>query len=133
MGMTFAVRPLLLVLIAVGLYGAANVSFDTLTGIAPCPRVVGIPACFVVLAGYSCMLLALVLKLTARLKRLFLIGWLPVFLLALIGSILELMNGNTCPKSESGIALCYLSLMFSVAVIALYSFHLKLLRAKALV
>jgi hypothetical protein len=133
MGMTFAVRLLLLVLIAVGLYGAAKVSFNTLTGISPCPKVFDIPACFVVLTGYSLMLIALVLQPVGRFKGIFLIGWLPVFLLALIGSILQLMNGNTCPKSESGLPLCYLSLMFSVFLIIMYISHLKLLRAKALV
>jgi DNA-binding transcriptional LysR family regulator len=52
-------------------------------------------------------------------------------LLAITGSVFELMNSNTCPKSESGIALCYLSLMFSIGVIVLYAFYLKLPSAKA--
>ncbi len=125
------VRPLLLGLIAVGLYGAFNVSYDTLTGTAPCPSVVGIPACFAVLIGYSLMLISVVLQPSVKFKFLFLAGWLPVFLLAITGSVLELMNGNTCPKSESGIALCYLSLMFSFGVIVLYAFYLKLPSAKA--
>ena len=125
------VRPLLLGLIAVGLYGAFNVSYDTLTGVAPCPSVVGIPACFVVFIGYSLMLIAVVLQPAVKFKLLFLAGWLPVFLLAITGSVFELMNGNTCPKSESDIALCYLSLMFSIGVIVLYSVYLKLPSAKA--
>ena len=125
------VRALLLGLIAVGLYGAFNVSYDTLTGVAPCPAIVGIPACFVVLAGYSLMLISVVLQPLAKFKLLFLAGWMPVFLLAITGSIFELMNGSTCPKSESGIALCYLSLMFSIGVIVLYAFYLKLPSAKA--
>jgi hypothetical protein len=124
------VRPVLLGLIAVGLFGAFKVSYDTLTGVAPCPAVAGIPACFVVLAGYSLMLITVSLQLSARFKVLFLIGWLPVFLLAITGSVFELMNGNTCPMSESGIALCYLSLLFSIGVIVLYVFYLKLPSAK---
>jgi hypothetical protein len=124
------VRSLLVGLIAVGLYGSLNVSYDTLTAVAPCPALAGIPACFVVLAGYSLMLIGVVLQPKAKFKLLFLAGWLPVFLLAITGSAFELMNGNTCPKSESGIALCYLSLLFSIGVIVFYAFYLKLPSAK---
>ena len=124
------VRPLLLGLIAISLYGASRVSYDTLIAVEPCPSIIGIPACFVVLAGYSLMLIGVALQPTAKVKLLFLAGWIPVFLLAITGSIFELMNGNTCPKSESGIALCYFSRLFSIGVIMLYAFYLKLSLAK---
>lgn len=122
----YGVRIILLGLIAVGLYGALSVSYSTLTGTSPCPNVVGVPACFVVLAGYALMLAASLLKPAHRFKSVFLLGWLPVFLLAATGTIFELSNGNTCPKSDSGLALCYVSLSFSVAVALLYFFYIKL-------
>lgn len=135
MPLIFVVRGVLIGLIALGLFGAFNVSFDTFTGIAACPEVIAIPVCFVVLAGYCLILVSVVLTPTVRLKWLFLSAWLPVFLLAITGSILELIYGNTCPKNESGIALCYLSLLLSVTVFILYrlylSLHFQLSRVKS--
>jgi hypothetical protein len=124
--MIYGVRVLLLGLIAVGLYGALSVSYKTVTGTSPCPDVAGIPACFVVLAGYSFMLAASLLQPAKRYKILFLVGWLPVFLLAATGTVFELFNGNTCPKSSAGLALCYVSLALSLIVALLYVFYLKL-------
>ena len=125
--MNYTLRIVLLTLIAVGLYGALSVSYSTVTGSSPCPNVVGVPACFVVLAGYSLMLAAALLQPADKFKAVFLLGWLPVFLLAATGTVFELSNGNTCPKSDSGLALCYVSLSFSVVVALLYFFYLKLM------
>lgn len=107
-------------LLGVGLYGALSVSYTTITGTSPCPSIAGIPACFIVLAGYSLMLLATFITQTKKSTWFFFTGWAPVFLLAFVGSIFEIGNGDTCPKSSSGLALCYVSLTFAIAVIVLY-------------
>jgi hypothetical protein len=120
-----SLRIILLGLIATGLYGAASVSYDTVTGAAPCPHIANIPVCFIVLAGYTLMLIAVIIQSvsnaqktapTSTPKKIFLGGWLPVFLLAVIGSLFELSNGNTCPKSDTGLPLCYVSLFFSTVL-----------------
>jgi len=119
------VKVILLGLLGVGLYGALSVSYVTITGTSPCPSIGGIPACYVVLFGYSMMLLATLLHKHLKSKMIFLIGWLPVFLLAFVGSMLEISNGNTCPKNESGLPLCYVSLTLAIAVALLYFFISK--------
>lgn len=101
-------------LICVGLYGASSVSYTTITGTAPCPRIIGIPACFVVFIGYALMLIATLTQ--NHTGKIFLMGWVPVFLLAFVGSMFEIGNGNTCPKSSFGLALCYVSLAFATMV-----------------
>lgn len=109
-------------LLCVGLYGAATVSYLTITDVSPCPDVLGLPACYIVFLGYSVMLISVIIGFSKRegndflSNRVFLFGWLPVFLLALVGSLLEMYNGETCPKSEAGLPLCYVSLLFSVLV-----------------
>ncbi len=123
----YFVKFILFALLATGLYGAASVSYTTITGVAPCPTVGFIPACFVVFIGYLFMLIATILMISRRpLNKLFLIGWVPVFLLAFIGSIFEISNGSTCPKSSSGLALCYVSLIFTIIIAMSYLFLAKL-------
>ena len=122
---TTIVKVILLGLLAVGLYGAASVSYSTITGTTPCPTVGFVPACFVVFTGYLFMLIATVIMHQRRLHWLFLVGWVPVFLLAFVGSVFEISSGATCPKSNSGLALCYVSLSFAVVVAGLYFFLIK--------
>ena len=115
-----AIKVILLVLLSIGLYGALSVSYLTVTGIAPCPSVANIPACFIVTIGYFLMLVATFFNNKLNAKWLFIIGWSPVVLLALVGSLLELSQGDICPKSSMGIALCYVSLSFVIMVAALF-------------
>ena len=115
-----AIKVILLVLLSIGLYGALSVSYLTVTGIAPCPSVAKLPACFIVTIGYFLMLVATFFNNKLNAKWLFIIGWSPVVLLALVGSLLELSQGDICPKSSMGIALCYVSLSFVIMVAALF-------------
>jgi len=115
-----AIKVILLVLLSIGLYGALSVSYLTVTGIAPCPSVAKLPACFIVTIGYFLMLVATFFSNKLNAKWLFIIGWSPVVLLALVGSLLELSQGDICPKSSMGIALCYVSLSFAIMVAALF-------------
>ena len=110
----------LLALLSIGLYGALSVSYLTIMDIAACPSILNIPACYVVTAGYFLMLTATFLYQKNIAKTLFIIGWTPVLLLALIGSLLEVIYGDICPKSSIGIPLCYVSLSFAMLVALLY-------------
>ena len=114
------IKVILLALLSIGLYGALSVSYLTVTDIAPCPTVVSIPACYVVTIGYFLMLLATLFNNKVTAKWLFIVGWTPVVLLALVGSMLELSQGDICPKSSIGIPLCYVSLSFATLVAVLY-------------
>jgi hypothetical protein len=67
----YAVRIMLLGLVAVGLSGTLSVFYSTMTGSSPCPNVVGIPACFVVLADVALMLVASLLQRVNKFKNLF--------------------------------------------------------------
>lgn len=107
-------------LLGIGLYGALTVSYTTITGVSPCPSLAGIPACFIVLIGYSLMLMATFVNKPKKSAWFFVTGWSPVFLLAFVGTVFEIGNGDTCPKSSSGLALCYVSLALAIAVIVLY-------------
>ena len=115
----YVIKILLWLVLAVGLYGALSVSYTTITGTDPCPDVQGLPACFVVTVGYLMMVTSLVISNFGWKKRMFLSGWLVVFLIAVTGTLLEIMNGNTCPHSADGLPLCYVSLAFSILILML--------------
>ncbi|MDB4837635.1 hypothetical protein OAH87_04125 [Marinomonas sp.] len=118
--MTMALKFVLWGLLGTGLYGGFSVSYQTITGLSPCPNVAGFPACYIVTIGYTLMLLATFMVKVEWDKRCFLLGWTPVFLLAAIGSVLETINGNTCPKNSAGLALCYVSLSFAISAWVLF-------------
>lgn len=113
-------KVVLLALLGVGFYGGVSVSYLTVTGIAPCPEVANIPACFIVTIGYLLMLIATLFNKKYNSKWIFIVGWTPVVLLAVVGSALELNQGNICPKSSAGLPLCYVSLGFAITLATLY-------------
>ncbi|WP_413692631.1 hypothetical protein [Psychromonas sp. KJ10-2] len=115
-----AIKAILLVSLSAGLYGGISVSYLTVTGIAPCPSVINIPACYIVSIGYFLMLIAALFDRKKYSKWLFIIGWAPVILIAVVGSALEFSQGDICPRSEMGTPLCYISLSFGVFVAFLY-------------
>ncbi len=104
---TLLLRVFALALIFLGLWGAASISYNTLTGIKPCPSVFVVPICYIVLAAYAAMFVS---QLKGHNKRLFYLGWAPVFLIALVGVGFEVARGDVCPKGGSGVPACYLSL-----------------------
>jgi len=56
----------------------------------------------------------------------FYIGWFAVFAFALSGTILELINGQTCPKSSSGMPMCYVSLLLAITIAVLFFMSVKM-------
>jgi hypothetical protein len=105
-----------ILLAVIALVAVIPVSYTTLVTDKGCPYLWLIPACYLVTIGYALILLSLLVNK----KSLFVIGWLPVFLLALSGSIAELSGLNVCPKTDSGIPMCYFSWVFSVVIAAFY-------------
>lgn len=106
------------VLSLMGFVGALSVSYNTFTGLKPCPQLFIVPACYAVALGYGLILLSLLFKK----NKVFYIGWTPVFVIALLASISELSGVDTCPKNAAGLPLCYASLLMLVAIFISYNF-----------
>ena len=117
-----ASRAILWLLIIAGLWSALRVSYTTITGSAPCPDLLAIPACYLVSLGYTFMLVALFVSSRPLKNRLFYLAWTLVFLIAVLGTGFELALGDACPRSSSGVPLCYFSLAFCAAIFLLYLF-----------
>lgn len=91
------------------LAGLTPLILDEMRGVDACPMLGPVPACYLVGFGYIAMAIA-VLFSPRRLTLVFLLGWAPVFLLALSGSSMEILGRPTCPVSPAGTPLCYFSL-----------------------
>lgn len=105
-----ALRFTLYALVLFGLWGSARLAWQQLSIGEACPAVGSVPACYVALAGYSAMTGGLVLVgRWAWARRLFFAGVAIAGGLAMIGSILELVDGPVCPRAGS-VPTCYISL-----------------------
>lgn len=95
---------------------------------AACPMLGPLPACYLVTLCYAAMGLAALLW-EKRLSGLFFAGAAPVILLALVGTGLEVSGRPACPRSASGMPLCYMSLGVGVAMLLVFLYILKRERA----
>jgi hypothetical protein len=84
-----------------------------------CPSLGFIPACYIVSVAYSAMAVAGVIWWRGAMK-LFLFGSIPVITLAVIGTVSELAGIPTCPRSDSGLPLCYASLAVGLGVLLVF-------------
>jgi len=115
---------ILLILLAVGFIGALKVSYENITGQA-CPHFFLIPICYVVLIAYGLMIVSTLSSAVISKHYLFWAGWVTATLIAMAGSISELMaGGGVCPTSGSGafgaIPLCYVSLAMLIVILILF-------------
>jgi hypothetical protein len=115
-----ASRVLLWLLIGTGLWSGLRLSYLTLTDVAPCPDIGGLPICYLVALGYTIMLAAQLTPAGKFRDMLFFPAWILVCAIAALGTGFEFAVGETCPKNSSGLPLCYLSLAYSIAIVLLY-------------
>jgi len=85
------------------------------TGGNGCPTIGPVPACYLVAMCYALMGLAVLFN-PGRFKVMFWVGWVPVFLLALSGSILEISGTPICPIAPNGTPMCFYSLALATAL-----------------
>ena len=112
-------RILLSLVAGLGVWGGVTLSLAHMETGETCPMLGPIPACHLVLVGYLLMLISA--WTPTRLRSFdFWFGWTLVFGLALVGSALELMQGDVCPKSAGNIPQCYFSLAMTLAALVFY-------------
>ena len=121
-------RLALIVLAGLGTLAGLRLSIDHMQQGEVCPMLGPIPACIIVFLGYLCVVLAAIFVKSTFSKRLFYIGWTPVFLLALMGVVVEvsvilgLIKDHICPIGAYGIPQCFFS--FAMVLICLGLFKL---------
>jgi len=101
-------RTAIVLLASIGVMGVGRISIIHWTGEASCPMLGSLPACYIILIGYSFVVFSMYPHLQ-KASVLFLIGWIPVVILALTGVVGELTDVLQCPHLENGTPQCYLS------------------------
>ena len=112
------------------LSGIIPISIKQFQSGGACPLIGPIPACYIVSVAYTAMGVAAILW-TKKLVWLFILGALPVIGLALSGTTLELFGHPTCPRSESGLPLCYLSLVVGLMMAIVFLIVLKIEKSQS--
>jgi len=121
--MKLALRIGIIILATIGFAGVTNISYAHWIGESSCPMIGIIPACYIIFIAYGMVIVSMFLKKNA--KKIFLIFWLPIILLAVVGSIGELTNLAQCPHTQEGIPKCYFSALFSGVIGVMSWFYFK--------
>lgn len=112
-------RLLLAFVAMLGLIPAAFLTGEHLSTGTACPLIGPLPACFLVFAGYGLIFYSAMAWGWKR-HAAFLVGWSPVAVLAILATILEIANGPVCPHAFGFLPQCFLSLLLSVLVGAVW-------------
>jgi len=106
-------------LLIFAIYGSFNLSRRDYRKKNVCPKVLGIPACYIVLLFFILTFLAHILK--GPLSSIWwYYGFLAVpLLLALSGSLAELSGKKICPRTAGGTPMCFISLGFCSTLLIL--------------
>jgi hypothetical protein len=112
----------ILVILIIGLFGAGGLVVEEFKTGEGCPKIMHIPMCLVILICFIVPLIAHLLK-----------KWNVVYFLftglagsiALVASIMQFTGNAECPKTASGIPMCYYSLLLFNSLIILKIYHLK--------
>ncbi len=108
-------RAAIVLLASIGVLGVGRISVLHWTGEASCPMISSLPACYIIFIAYMLIVLSMYPHLQKALI-VFLIGWVPVTLLALSGVVGELTDTLQCPHLENGIPQCFISAAFGMTI-----------------
>ncbi len=109
-------KTLLLVVFAIGIVGAGLLVYEEVTHYNICPKLLGLPACYIILACFVIPFLTHLFKLSNYLYFAF-TGL--AFFIALTASIMQFTGYGECPKTASGTPMCYYSLLMFSSLILL--------------
>ena len=90
-----------------------------------CPKILGIPACYIVFFCFFVGLISFLCKPPYSTYMFFsFIGC--IFLIASYGSIWEVFGFAKCPRTSTGIPMCYISLSITTVLIILNFIRLQM-------
>lgn len=115
---------LILAILLFAIYGAVNLSLVELEKQNICPRLLGIPACYIVLGAFLLVLVSHVWLPSPKQMAYYSFLSIP-FLLALGGTLTELSGTVVCPRTPGGTPMCYISLGLCLTLMVLKFVELK--------
>ena len=109
----------------VAIYGAFDLSLKDFQGKISCPKLLGLPICYLVSLTFFLTFLSHMLESYLPGEWLFFIFLAVPFTLAFGGTLTEMSGTIICPRSSGGIPLCYLSLALCSILFILKVLHYK--------
>ena len=118
----------LIILIAgFAIYGSTGLVIDEYKVGNICPKIIGIPACYIVLFCFSGGLLAHLLPISnEKYIYFFFIG--IITLIASTGTIGELTGMTKCPRTVGGTPMCFISLAICLSLLVSKFAWLRLMK-----
>lgn len=107
---------LLLFVFSIGILGAGLLVYDEIKTTNVCPKLLGIPACYIILTFFIIPFFTHIVKGKNVIYFLF-VG--IAFVIALVASIMQFTGLGECPKTDNGTPMCYYSLLLFTALIFL--------------
>ncbi len=107
---------LLFIVFAIGIFGAGELVYTEFTQSNVCPKLIGIPACYIILA---CFIIPFLVHIFKKSNGVYFAFTGLAFTIALIASIMEITGLGECPKTASGMPMCYYSLLLFTSLIVL--------------
>jgi len=106
---------LITLIFSVGIYGASGLVQKEFELKQVCPQILGIPACYIIMA---CLLIPLIVHVFDLSYKIYFAGTGLALLIAAYGTIGNFIGFAECPKTNGGIPMCYISfLLFFILII----------------
>jgi len=115
--MKIILKTLILIIAGFAIYGSFTLVLNEWTMGNICPKILGIPACYIVL---FCFVMAFIGQLMPDKngRRIFFLFVGIVTVIALTGTVGELTGITKCPRTGGGTPMCFISLAICVSLLA---------------
>lgn len=107
---------LLLIAFAIGIIGGGDLVLDEIKHRNVCPMLLGIPACYII---FTCFIIPFIVHILKKYNFIYFLFTGIAASIAFIATIMELTGKGECPKTSSGIPMCYYSLLIFSTLIVL--------------
>lgn len=104
------------VFFVIGIFGAGSLVITEFATGNGCPKFGEVPSCLIILI---CFILPFISHLLKKWDLIYFLFTGIATLIALMASVMQFIGNAECPKSDSGIPMCYLSLLIFTSLITL--------------
>ena len=109
-------------LFVIGIFGAGGLVLTEIRTGDGCPKLGVVPACVIILV---CFILPFISHILKKWNLIYFLFTGLAAIIAIIASVLQFMGNAECPKTDTGIPMCYLSLLIFTILIILKKLELN--------
>jgi hypothetical protein len=116
---------LILIILIIAIYGTFGLAMNEWRIGDVCPKIIGIPACYIVLCCFAIGLITHLIPMRGS-RVIFFIFIGIVTLIATTGALGEITGLAECPRTSGGIPMCFISLGICISLLTAKISYLKL-------